>query len=148
LKYFGFALAATLLTEPSLTLWVMQMSLGHQAPGSALGLAFGNATLLGFFLFGAFRIAPFGLFALFAFLLDRARVRLRQDIGFLCAVLACAATMIWGNWAVFTPLFAHTHMSSTSAIAFLFIPFYAGVIGAVFALLATGTRWVVQRFAA
>ena len=145
--YLAIALAATLLTEPNLTLWVMQMVLGHKAPATAFRLAFADATLGGFAFFAAFRIAPFLAFALVAYLLDRSRARVPHELGFLSALLACAATMIFASWDVFRPLFAHTHFSSTSGLAFLFIPFYAGLIGAVFAVLATGTHWLLHRFA-
>lgn len=145
--YLGVAIAATVLTEPNLTLWVMQMVLGHHPPASAFRLAFGDATLVGFLFFAAFRFAPFIAFGLVAYLLDRSRPRIAHQIGFLSALLACAATMVFANWDVFRPLFEHTHFSSTSAIAFLFIPIYAGLIGVVFALLATGTHWLLHRFA-
>jgi hypothetical protein len=135
--YFVAAGAATLLTTPSLIESLMQMVLGGHGPVTALRLGFEYESLDGFAFFAAFRIVPFFAFALFAIFIGKVQPRLDARIPFWVATGTTAGVMLFASWDVYRPLFTHEHMSSTSAIAFIFIPFFAAAIGAVLALIVS-----------
>ena len=48
----------------------------------------------------------------------------------------------YGHWSVWYPIYAHTHMSSTAVIAFLFIPFYALVPLVIGLLIGWGVSFL------
>jgi hypothetical protein len=55
---------------------------------------------------------------------------------FVGGLVGVLAMVVWGSWMALLPLYTGAHVSSTTAISFLFIPVYAVPTGAIAALVS------------
>ena len=128
------ALAAALINER-----VVQWSLAVRVGGYTLGDGFKDAfeyfTLGGYLFMTAFRLVPYVVLGSVVVVLSRSRWNDFVHPIFAGGVVGIIATIVWGLWTAQHAYYTEEHVSSTTAIAFLFIPLYAVVTGGVGSLL-------------
>lgn len=124
--YWSLAALAIGLLIPSLIIFCLEVWVGHIRPGESMAGILGRQFSQGdnLFLIAALGLIPFAVLSAACFVaarwLNPARLRCVAAGG----LLGILGLMIPAHVAVWYPLYGPGRMSSTSAIAFLFIPFY------------------------
>jgi len=65
---------------------------------------------------------------------------------FMGGFIGILGFMVWATWEVVAPLYTSERMASTSAISFIFIPFYSFGAGLIGILLMNGIDSIAKRF--
>ena len=128
---------------PSLVIFLLEVFVGHISPIrsvlSILERQFAEGHNL--FLIMVFGFIPFAILIGITVILSRTVKGKRLDCLFIGGLLGILVLMVLGHVAVWFPLYGGSHMSSTSVIAFFFIPFYC--IGTMGIGMLIG--WVISR---
>lgn len=130
-KLFWIALWVTaLLLNENLVQWVLAVQVGKLGLMEGFTDAYRFFTLAGYAFFTAFRLVPYLLLAWVV--RSSIKKKRKATVGIAWGGLLGIALMIASSlWAALMPLYTGEHASSTTAIAFLFIPFFAIVTGAM-----------------
>lgn len=119
-----------LLFDHSLVQWALATIVGKMGFVDGFKDAYQYFTLSGYAFFTAFRLVPYLVLALVVWSLKRKHKSATAGVawgGYLGIVLMIASSY----WAALHPLYTGEHASSTTAIAFLIIPFFAIITGAM-----------------
>ncbi len=121
------------LIVPSLIIFCLEVFVGHIRPLVSLtGIArrqFSEGDNL--FLLALFGLIPFVVLSMICTRLSRSMPRPRLACLCIGGLIGILALMIPGHISVWYSLYVHRHASSTSVIAFFFIPFYCIVTLAI-----------------
>lgn len=140
--------------------WVTALLLDHYLVQWALALRVGNLGLLegfndayryftpaGWVMLTAIRLLPYLVLAWVVRLSARKQSKVTLGVawgGYLGIVLMIASSY----WAALHPMYTGEHVSSTTAIAFVIIPFYAIITGALGSLAGVAVMRVMGMLAA
>ncbi len=147
--YLIVLLLVALIVNENLVQWALAVQVGGHSVAAGFEDAFEYFTLFGYLFFTAFRFVPYVGLGIILVTLSKTRFK---DYGlpvFVGGLIGILAMILWGSWMAQRPYYTDEHVSSTTAIAFLFIPIYAvptGTIGAVLiAVLYTPFRFMFRR---
>lgn len=132
--YLLVLLLAALLINENLVQWALAVTVGHYSIAAGRADAFKYFTIGGYLFFTAFRLVPY--VGLGGILIVLSRTRLKDYVlpVFIGGLIGILAMILWGSWTAQHPYYTGEHVSSTTAIAFLFIPIYACFTGGLAAL--------------
>jgi len=151
-KPYGY-LIALLLPALIINAYVVQWALAVIVGGYSLAGGFHDVfkyfNVFGYLLITAANLVPYGCLWKLIIVLSKTRFRDYNPAVFAGGLIGILAFIIWGLWDVQRPLYTGEHVSSTTAVAFLFIPIYAvpaGGIGALlFAAIYTPFRYIFRK---
>jgi len=129
--------------------WALAVIVGGYSLAGGFHDAFKYFSVFGYLFFTAFRLVPY--VCLWKILIFLSKTNFRDYIPFVFAggLIGIVVIIIRGLWDVQRPLYTGGHVSSTTAVAFLFIPIYAipaGGIGALlFAAIYTPFRYIFRK---
>jgi hypothetical protein len=135
-KYILALLLLAILVNEQVLQWAVAVKVGGYAVSTGFQDAFKDFTVVGYLFFTAFRLVPYVGLGFALVLISRSRLRDYVLPVFAGGVVGILATIVWGSWMDLRPIYAGWHVSSTTAIAFIFIPLYAVLSGAIAALVA------------
>lgn len=136
IRFFWYTLMfAALLINESTVQWALAVLVGELSIIAGFNDAFGNFSLSGYAFFSAFRFIPYLILAFIVkrYLIPKWPTSSAIAWGGLCGIVVI---IVWGSWSAMHAYYTDAQISSTTAIAFLFIPFYAIVGGLIGGLLA------------
>lgn len=151
LKYWHLVvlLLAALIVNENLVQWALAVRVGGHTVAAGFEDAFEYFTLFGYLFFTAFRLVPYVGLGLILVILSKTRLKDYVLPVFTGGLTGILAMILWGSWMAQLPYYTDEHVSSTTALAFLFIPIYAvptGGIGAVvLSILYTPFRYLFRR---
>jgi len=147
-KLFWIALWTTaLLLDHGLVQWALAVQVGKLGFVEGFIDAYRYVTPGGWAFFTAIRLIPYLILAWVVRSSARKQRKSTPGIawgGFLGIVMMIAASY----WAALHPMYTGEHVSSTTAIAFVIIPFYAIITGAMGALAGVAVMRVMGMLAA
>ena len=129
--------------------WALAVKVGGYTITDGFQDAFEYFTVFGYLFFTAFRLVPYVGLAIILFIISKTKWKDYVLPVFIGGLIGILAMILWGSWMAQSPYYTDEHVSSTTAIAFVFIPMCAvptGVIGA--ALLAgiyTPIRYALRK---
>jgi hypothetical protein len=129
--------------------WALAVKVGGYSLASGYADAFKYFTVSGYLFFTAFRLIPYLGLGIILIVLSKTKLKDYVLPVFIGGLVGILAMILWGSWVAQRPYYTGEHVSSTTAIAFLFIPIYAvatGVVGAmVGAVLYTPLRYAFRK---
>ncbi len=147
--YLAVLLLAGLIVNENVVQWALAIRVGGMAFDAGFNDAFEHFTISGYLFFTAFRMIPYVGLGVTLFILSKTRIRDYSLAVFYGGLVGILTILIWGSWEVQRPYYTGEHVSSTTAISFLFIPIYAipaGLVGAVLlSVLYTPFRIMMKR---
>ena len=126
--------------------WALAVVVGKLGFAEGFGDAYRYFTPGGWLFLIAFRLIPYLILASVVISSARKKRKVTAGIawgGFLGIVMMIAASY----WAALHPMYTDEHVSSTTAIAFVIIPFYAIITGAMGALAGVAVMRVMGMLA-
>jgi hypothetical protein len=136
-----------LLLDHYLVQWALAVRVGKLGLAEGFSDAYRYFTPGGWVFLTAFRFIPYLILASIVRTSARKQRKATAGIawgGFLGIVLMIVSSY----WAALHPMYTGEHVSSTTAIAFVIIPFYAIITGAMGALAGVAVMRVMGMFAA
>jgi len=133
-KPYGYLIAlllpALMITE-NVIQWALAVIVGGHSLAGGFHDAFKYFSVFGYLFFTAFRLVPY--VCLWKILIFLSKTNFRDYIPFVFAggLIGIVVIIIRGLWDVQRPLYTGGHVSSTTAVAFLFIPIYAIPAGGI-----------------
>jgi hypothetical protein len=134
--WFGLFFMAFFVNENTIQ-WALAVLVGHYNLFDGFKDAFKFFTFNGYVFFTSIRLIPFFLLGLIVFIL----VKKQKDISIGIAwggLTGISATIIYGSWSALHPFYTGEHVSSTTGLAFLSLPFLAVVTGVIGGLIGWG----------
>ncbi len=142
-------LLVALLINEHVVHWALAVKVGGYSVAAGFTDAFKYFSVGGYLFCTAFRLIPYMGLAITLLVLSKTKAKdfvLPVWIGGLIGILG---TILWGLWMTQRPYYTDEHVSSTTAIAFLFIPLYAcftgGLGGLALAVLYLPFWFVAKR---
>lgn len=141
---FPIVVTAAVVT-PELVRWVMEVMLGGATIAGGFTEVLKYTSLAGYAFFGVFRAVPYA--ALAALLVVVALNRTRPYVWpiFIGGYTATTWFIVTGFWGAQRAYYTGEHVSSTTALAFVFVPIFACIPMVVGALGAT-VPFAIARF--
>lgn len=132
---------------PSLLIFLLEITVGDIAPLESLQDIAHRQFAEGhnLFLLAVIGLIPFGILTVIVRALSSKLTRLHFCLFALCGLIGILALMVPAHVSVWRPLYTDEPVSSTSAIAFLFIPFYCTIsmgVGIALAALISIPIWL------
>ncbi|WP_322569658.1 hypothetical protein [Rhodohalobacter sp.] len=147
--YLHVLLLTALLVNENLVQWALAVQVGGYTVAEGFRDAFEYFTLFGYLFFTAFRLVPYVVIGVILVILSKSKFNDYVLPVFAGGLIGILAMILWGSWMAQRPYYTDEHVSSTTAIAFLIIPFYAiptGAIGAaLLAIMYTPFRSMFRR---
>ena len=147
--YLLVLLLTALIVNENLVQWALAVRVGGYRVAAGFEDAFEYFTPFGYLFFTAFRLVPYVGLGTILVILSKTKLNDYVLPVFAGGLIGILAMILWGSWMAQRPYYTDEHVSSTTAIAFLFIPLYAiptGAVGAVLlALLYTPFRLLFKR---
>jgi hypothetical protein len=145
-------LLVALLINENTVQWALAVKIGGYSISGGFREAFKYFSIVGYLFFTAFRIVPYAGLAFLLFMLSKTKSKDYVLPVFIGGLLGILALLLWGFWTAQLPYYTGEHVSSTTAIAFVFIPIYACLSGGVGVLVSaaiyTPFRFLVKRMKA
>ncbi len=137
-KYFWYALVfIALLVNENMVQWALAIIVGKLGIVNGFKDAFKYFSVFGYLFFTAFRLIPYLVLA--SVVRSSLRKRSHRVFGIAWGGLAgIVFALVTGAWSAQHAYYTDVHVSSTTAIAFIFIPLYAILPGIIGALLGWG----------
>ena len=135
-KYWSVLLITALVINEHVVQWALAVHVGGYSVGAGFADAFAHFNMLGYVFFTTFRLVPYVLLGLLLAFLERTRFSDYSApvlVGGFIGIVAMILVVTWGAQA---PYYTDVRVSSTTALAFLFVPVYAvpaGLFGAALA---------------
>jgi len=136
--YLFVLLPFALVINENVVQWSLAVKVGGQTITEGFQDAFKHFTILGYLFFTAFRMVPYAGLALVLFILSQTKWKDYVGPVLIGGLIGILAMILWGSWVAQRPYFTDEHVSSTTAIAFVFIPMYAVGTGTTGAILLAG----------
>ena len=147
--YLVVLLLAALVINENVVQWALAVRVGGYTVAAGFEDAFEYFTPFGYLFFTAFRLVPYVGLGIILVVLSETRLRDYCLPVFAGGLVGIVTIILWGLWMAQRPLYTDEHVSSTTAIAFLFIPVYAvpaGAVGAaLLAAIYTPFRFLLKR---
>jgi hypothetical protein len=147
--YLIVLLLVALLVNENLVQWVLALQVGGLSAAAGFEDTFEHFTLYGYLFLTAFRFVPYVGLGIILVILSKSRVKDYVLPVFVGGLIGILAMILWGSWVSIRPFYTDERARSTTAIAFLFIPVFAvltGAVGAVLlAVLYTPFRFIFRR---
>lgn len=147
--YLGVLLLIALIINENIVQWSLAVQVGGYSVAAGFEDAFEYFTPVGYFFFTAFRVVPYIGLGIILVVFSKTSLKDYCLPVFAGGLIGILVMILWGSWVSLRPLYTDEHVSSTTAIAFIFIPIYAiptGVIGAtLLAVLYTPFRFLFKR---
>jgi len=147
--YLTVLLLLALIINENLVQWALAVRVGGHSVAGGFQDAFKYFSVLGYVFFTAFRLVPYVGLGILLVVISKTRFRDYALPVFAGGLVGILAMILWGSWMAQRPYYTDEHVSSTTAIAFLFIPplaVFTGAIGAgLVALLYTPVRLMLRR---
>ena len=147
--YLGVLLLTALLINENVIQWALAVTVGGCSIAGGFVDAFNYFSVYGYLFLTAFRLVPYVGLGILLVILSHTRFRNYVSPVFIGGLAGILAMVVWGLWLAQRPYYTDEHVSSTTAIAFLFIPMFAipaGAIGAILsASLYTLFRYVIRK---
>lgn len=144
--YLTVLLLTALVINENVIHWFLAIKAGGLSVIEGFKEAFKYFSFLGYLFFTAFRLVPYVGLGIILGILSKTKFSDFVPLVFIGGLVGILAMIIWGSWTAQSPLYTDEHISSTSALAFIFIPMYSvpsGAAGAIlFALLYMPFRFV------
>ncbi|NQX87792.1 MAG: hypothetical protein HRT77_03920 [Halioglobus sp.] len=131
LKYYCYVLIlAALFINENIIQWILAVVVGHYSVKDAYIDAFEHFSIGGYAFLTAFRSIPYFIlwFAVKSYVKKESSMTVGIAWGGLIGILFM---IVWGSWTAQHAYYTNEHVSSTTAIAFLFIPIYSIVTGLI-----------------
>ena len=137
------------LVTPSLVIFLLEITVGSIAPVESLRDIAHRQFAEGhnLFLLAIIGLIPFGILSVILRALTSTLTRARFCFFCVCGLVGILALMVPAHVSVWLPLYTDGPVSSTSAIAFIFIPFYCTIslgVGIAVASLISIPHWIRQ----
>ena len=137
--YVAVLLLVALLIDENVVNWALAVKVGGYSTAGGFTEAFKDYSIFGYLFFTAFRLIPYIGLAIILVVLSKTKAKDFVFPVFIGGLIGILTMYLWGAWTTLRPLYTVERASSTQAIAFLILPFYAcfgGALGA--SALATG----------
>jgi hypothetical protein len=132
--------------------WTLAVKVGRYSIPGGFREAFKYFSIVGYLFFTAFRLVPYVGLAFLLGLLSKTKYKDYVLPVFIGGLIGILSLILWGFWTAQLPYYTGEHVSSTTAIAFVFIPIYANLTGGlgvlVSAAIYTPIRFLVKRMKA
>ena len=128
--YLVVLLLAALLINENVVQWALAVRVGGHTVTTGFEDAFKYFTPFGYLFLTAFRLVPYVGLGIILVVLSKTRLRDYCLPVFGGGLVGILTIILWGSWMAQRPYYTDEHVSSTTAIAFLFIPIYAVPAGA------------------
>ena len=147
--YLFVLLPFALVINENVVQWALAVRVGGYTITDGFKDAFEHFTVFGYLFCTAFRMAPYAGLALILFILSMTKLKDYVPPVLIGGLIGILAMILWGSWVAQRPYYTDEHVSSTTAIAFVFIPIYAVFTGAtgvvIFAGLYTPIRYLLKK---
>ena len=147
--YLVVLLLVGLIVNENTVQWALAIQVGGMSVGEGFKDAFEYFSIFGYLFFTAFRLIPYVGLGVALLILSKTKISDYSLAVFYGGLVGILTIIIWGSWESLRPIYTDEHVSSTTAIAFLFIPIYAvpgGLVGAVlFSVFYTPFRIIMKR---
>jgi len=147
--YLVVLLLAGLIVNENIVQWALAVQVGGMSVGAGFKDAFEYFSISGYLFFTAFRLIPYVGLGVVLLILSRTKINDYLFPVFYGGLIGILAFITWGAWMAQRPFYTEDHVSSTTAISFLFIPIYAvpfAVVGGVlFSVIYTPFRIVIKQ---
>jgi len=133
--YLVVLLLVALVINENVVQWALAVRIGEHTVAAGFEDAFEYFTIPGYLFFTAFRLVPYTGLGIILVILSKTKLKNYVLPVFIGGLIGILAMILWGSWMAQRPYYTDEHVSSTTAISFLFIPVYAvatGAIGAAF----------------
>ena len=135
LKHFMHVLIiVALLINENVIQWALAVIVGNYSVKEGLVDAFKYFTVGGYAFFTAFRVIPYFILWLIVKSLFKKEQRALSGIAW-GGLFGVVFAIVCGSWMAQHAYYTDEHVSSTTAIAFIFIPLYAVVTGIIGGIL-------------
>jgi len=134
--YLIALLLPALIINEQIVQWVLAVRVGSYSVAGGFQDAFKYFSVFGYLFFTAFRLVPYVGLGMILIVLSKTRFKDYVPSVFVGGLVGVLAMVVWGSWMALLPLYTGAHVSSTTAISFLFIPVYAVPTGAIAALVS------------
>ena len=124
------ALVALLINE-NMVQWALALIVGQYGIAEGYKDVFEYFTVPGYLFFTGFRLVPYLGLGIILDALSKTRLKDYVLPVFIGGLVGILAMILWGSWMAMRPYYTDAHVSSTTAIAFIFIPMYALATGAI-----------------
>ena len=147
--YVLVLLLVALVANENVVQWALAVKVGGHSIAAGFADAFKYFSIIGYLFLTAFRLVPYVGLGIILIVLSKTKLKDYVLPVFIGGFVGILAMILWGSWMAQRPFYTGEHVSSTTAIAFLFIPFYAcatGGIGALaLAVLYTPFRFLMKK---
>ena len=139
-KYWPVIILAvpSLFINENVVQWALAVVVGRYTVVDGFKDAFEHFTIIGYIFSTAFRSIPYVLLGLVLNRISQTKLKDYFWPTFLGGLIGILTFIIWGLWMAMHPYYTDEHVSSTTAIAFVFIPMYALIPGAIVAFFFSG----------
>lgn len=145
-RYLIVLAFAALLINENVVQWALAIYVGGYSVTAGFADAYEYFTVSGYLFFTAFRLIPYVILSGVLALLSITKQKDYVLPVFVGGLLGILAMILWGSWEALRPIYTSEHVSSTTAVAFLFIPFYASGAGIIGAGLSAAVYTPVRHF--
>ena len=136
--------ASLLLISVNMVQWPLAVFVGGYGLWDGFKDAFEYFSVGGYLFATGFRLIPYGLLGLAVRFSNGASLAKAFMAWF--ALLTIAGTHAWGYWVAQHAYYTDAHVSSTTAISFIFIPFYAAYYGAIAGVIGLLLGFIYMKF--
>ena len=147
--YLVLLLLAGLIVNENIVQWALAVQVGGMSVGAGFKDAFEYFSISGYLFFTAFRLIPYVGLGVALLILSKTKISDYSLAVFFGGLVGILTFIIWGSWEALRPLYTDERASSTTALAFLFIPIYAvpaGLVGAILlSVFYTPFRIIINR---
>ena len=134
--YLAVLLFMALVINENVVQWVLAVTIGEHTVVAGFKDAFKYFSVTGYFFCTIFRLVPYVLLGISTVILLTTKLRDYFLPVFIGGLIGILAMILWGSWMALRPYYTDEHMSSTTGLAFLFIPILAVPTGAISAALS------------
>jgi len=147
--YLLFLILPALVVNENVVQWALAVHVGGYTVFDGFKDAFEHFMIIGYLFFTAFRLVPYFCLGVALVVLSKTKLKDYVFPVLIGGLIGILAIILWGSWMALRPFYTDEHVSSTTALSFIFIPFYAvpaGAVGAVFfAGLYTPIRYLFRK---
>ncbi len=131
--YLFLLLLFALVINENIIQWALAVKIGKYTLSDGFKDAFKYFSFGGYLFFTAFRLIPYVALGIILTVLSKTKFSNYIFPVFIGGLIGILAIFVWGSWMSLRPFYTDEHVSSTTALAFIFIPLYSvpsGIIGA------------------
>lgn len=135
--FWAVLIVIVIFGNENLAQWMLAIWVGNMTVGDGFSDAFKYFTFFGYGFFTLFRLIPYVILALVVKSSIKKGRWATPGIAW-GGLLGIALLIFYLSWSSLEPLYTEAHASSTTAIAFIFIPIFAIASGLIGSLIGVG----------